>query len=110
MKAFGNNEGAISRRSLLASMGVGGVALATNPHMPSPSPHPPHRHGAPAAPSNWEHFHLGTWTHYDSGFPCLDADLEWYPKLYLTLCHILSISALFAPANAAFGVAASKCP
>ena len=31
MTAFGNNEGVITRRSLLASMGVGGVALSTYP-------------------------------------------------------------------------------
>ena len=90
MKTICNNPGAISRRSLLASMGVGGLALAAHPSQGLAQSSPSQPAAPPASPSDWEHFHLGTWTRDDSGLPCFDADLERHPKPYLTLCHILS--------------------
>jgi hypothetical protein len=77
----------ISRRSLLSSIGLGGLALAvtsanTVAEAAQSQPIP--------KPGDVDHLHFGQWTHDDAGLPCFDLDLEGHPAPYAFFAHILS--------------------
>lgn len=79
---------AISRRSLLASMGLGSLSLAVAPHASAAELAAAAE--APAMPADWGASLYGQWTHDDAGLPCFDADLQRHPAPYANFSHILS--------------------
>lgn len=93
MKRSSKNADGISRRSLLASMGLGGLSLAVA--APNAVAEVAAKHAAP----EWGASHFGKWSHDDAGLPCFDADLDRHPAPYNIFCHIMSSGTVGALAD-----------
>jgi hypothetical protein len=91
------NSDAISRRSLLASMSVGGLAWGISPHGAIAQNGAPQVRGETSASHHdWDALHYGKWSRDDAGLPCFDPDLERYNAPYLAFSHLMSTGKLGA--------------
>jgi hypothetical protein len=100
MKRYGENLKGVSRRSLLTSIGLGGLTWAISP--PSAIADIAEKPGADefsAPQKNWDALHYGKWSRDDAGLPCFDADLEHHPAPYLSFSHLISTGTLGAIAD-----------
>ena len=96
MKDSSKNPEEISRRSLLASMGIGGLGLAVaTPNAVAAEL----TTNSPAKPAEFGFSHFGKWAKDDAGLPCFDAELERHPAPYAYMCHIMSSGTVGALAD-----------
>lgn len=90
----------ISRRSLLASMGLGGLSLAVAaPNAVAELATSSSASEAPAGSADWGASLYGKWSKDDAGLPCFDADLERHPAPNSYFCHLMSTGTAGAIVN-----------
>ncbi len=96
MKNSSKNPEGISRRSLLASMGIGGLsfAIAAPAALAEPA-----AANTPAEPAEFGFSHYGKWTKDDAGLPCFDANLDRKPAPNSIFCHLMSSGTVGALAD-----------
>src|ERR1035437_5457127 len=100
MKSSIRNSEEISRRSLFASSGIGGLSLAVAPPgVRAERSAAEVATNSPAKSAEFGSSHYGKWTKDDSGLPYFDADLDRKPEPNSIFCHIMSSGTVGALAD-----------
>lgn len=99
MSASNSNPSRISRRSLLASMGAGGVLSSIGPRGFGAGLSVNYFSRSGDQADEWTNLQYGTWGHDDAGLPCFDADLQRHPAPFASFCHLMSTGTLGALAD-----------